>query len=200
MRCGAPGSGERKTEGSEHMERADRFAGVGSDAVQARTGRTWEEWFAVLDAAGATQMPHPEIARYLAEQGVSDWWCQMVTVGYEQARGLRAVHQKADGFAVSASKTVGVPVMRLYEAWADAGERGHWLPDAAMTVRRATPGKSLRIAWHDGSGVDVNLAGKGEAKSQVALQHSKLSDAEAVARWKRYWGEALARLKAYLEE
>jgi len=57
-------------------------------AVQAKTGKTWQEWFAVLDAAGARAMDHKTSAAYLYKQlRLPDWWAQMVTVGYEQARG-----------------------------------------------------------------------------------------------------------------
>ena len=71
-----------------------RFAGVGSEAVARATGRAWDEWLKVLDRAGAKTMPHKEIALLLSRKfDVPDWWSQMVTVGYEQARGLRAVHQ-----------------------------------------------------------------------------------------------------------
>ncbi len=102
---------------------AEILAGVSSAAVQRATGKTWAEWLAILDAVGARQMAHPDIALYLSrEQGVPDWWCQMVTVGYEQARGLRAVHQKTDGFTANASKTIGVPVARLFAAWTDDGQ------------------------------------------------------------------------------
>jgi|GEM_PF-4858550 len=38
----------------------------------------------------------------------------MVAVGYEQARGLRQKNQSAQGFQVTSSKTVAVPVARLY--------------------------------------------------------------------------------------
>ena len=34
-------------------------------AVQAKTGKTWPEWFAVLDKAGAAKMTHKEIAAHL---------------------------------------------------------------------------------------------------------------------------------------
>ena len=182
------------------MDGEDKFAGVSSDAVQAKTGRKWAEWFAVLDAAGVQVMSHAQIARYLQEQhGVPDWWCQMVTVGYEQARGLRQVHQKTDGFAASASKTVTVPLAVLYDAWANEGNRAKWLGGANLAVRKATPDKSLRITWSDGSSVDVGFYAKGEAKSQVSLQHTKLSDADLVARMKVFWGAALDRLKTFLE-
>jgi uncharacterized protein YndB with AHSA1/START domain len=182
------------------MMESDKYAGVGNEAVQAKTGKTWAEWFAVLDAADAQTMSHPQIARYLQEEhSVPDWWCQMVTVGYEQARGLREVHQKTDGFTANASKTLGVPLTVLYDAWADEDKRAAWLSEVGLTVRKATPDKSLRITWRDGSNLDVNLYAKGEEKSQVAIQHSKLPDAEAAALLKAFWGSALGRLEAFLE-
>ena len=53
-----------------------------------------------------------------------------MTVSYERATGQRAVGQHADGFTISASKTVAVPVEQLYEAFADGFERDRWLPKA----------------------------------------------------------------------
>ena len=122
------------------------------------------------------------------------------TVGYEQARGLRQKHQRPDGFSVSASRTLGVPIERAYDAFADATTRDRWLPDAAFTVRRSTPPKSLRITWIDGATrLEVNLHPKEGGRSQVSVQHSKLPDADAAARMKAYWGEALDRLRKTLE-
>ncbi len=45
------------------------------------------------------------------------WYAQSITVGYERARGLRAPGEHADGFAVGASKTIAVPVARLFDAF-----------------------------------------------------------------------------------
>src|SRR5436305_706796 len=97
----------------------DTYAGISSDAVNAKTGKGWAEWFAVLDEAGAAKWPHKEIAKFLHEHACGDWWSQMVTVGYEQARGLRVKHQTADGFTAGASKTVDVPVAALFKSWTD---------------------------------------------------------------------------------
>jgi hypothetical protein len=179
-----------------------RLARVGSDAVERATGRAWDEWLKLLDRAGARRMPHKEIAQLLNRQfKIPGWWCQMVTVGYEQARGLRAVNQKAAGFSAYASKTVTVPVSRLYDAWSDAHVRSRWLPaDAPLEVRRMTRGKSMRITWtRDRSSVDVGFVAKGAGKSQVALEHGKLKSAAAVARQKEFWKAALARLKLLVE-
>ena len=115
------------------------------------------------------------------------------------ARGLREAHQKTDGFTANASKTLGVPLAVLYDAWADEGKRAAWLGEVGLTVRKATPDKSMRLTWGDGSTVDVGFYTKGEAKSQVAIQHSKLPDAEISARLKVFWSAALDRLKAFAE-
>jgi len=177
-----------------------KLAGVGSEAVLKATGKAWEDWLKVLDQAGAASMPHKQIASMLGDRyGVPGWWTQMVAVGYEQARGLRSVHQKADGFSASASKTFRANLDRLFSAWSDPQVREVWLPGAPLQVRRATDGKSLRITWTLGnSNVDVHFASKGPDKSVVQIEHSKLSGAEAVAAQKAYWASGLERLNAWL--
>jgi hypothetical protein len=178
-----------------------KYNGVGDAAVRAATGKGWDEWFTILDAVEAQTWKHPQIARYLAqEQGVPDWWSQMVTVGFEQARGLRIQGQKADGFTANGSRTLEAPVERVYAAWIDDAQRSLWLPDVLWTVTKATENKSLRILWVDGeSRVDVDFRKKGDDKSQVALQHSRLADREAAAEYKRFWAEALDRLRLLVQ-
>lgn len=179
---------------------AMKLAGVGSEAVLKATGKAWEDWLKVLDKAGAVDMPHKQIAKLLDEKfGVPGWWSQMVTVGYEQARGLRAVHQKLDGFSASASKTFQANLERLFNAWSDPALRAMWLPGAPLQVRKSTDGRSMRITWTLGnSNVDVGFFSKGPDKSVVQVEHSKLSDAEAVEAQKAYWSAGLDRLNAWL--
>jgi hypothetical protein len=97
-----------------------KINGIGDDTVRAKTGKTWAEWVAALDKAGARTMAHGEIAALLHEKyDVPGWWTQMVTVGYEQSIGKRATRQKADGFAVSASKTLRVSPAAAFKAFND---------------------------------------------------------------------------------
>jgi len=178
-----------------------RLAGVGSEAVLKATGRAWDEWLRLLDRAGAKALGHKDIALMLSRKfSVPDWWSQMITVGYEQARGLRAVYQKADGYSAYASKTVGTQLARLYAAWSNPVQRARWLPDAPVEVSRSTDGKSIRMRWtQGGSRVDVGFYPKGAEKSMVAVEHGRLDDPKAVARQKAFWSAALARLKVVLE-
>ena len=178
-----------------------RLAGVGTEAVLKATGRAWEEWITLLDRAGARTLPHKDIALLLSRKfQVPNWWSQMVTVGYEQARGLRSPNQAADGFSTSASRTVATPLGNLYAAWNDPQVRARWLFDAPVEMRKSTEGKSIRMTWTAGnSSVDVGFYAKGADKSMVAVQHGKLASAASVKRQKAFWAEALERLKVLLE-
>jgi hypothetical protein len=185
------GNGTRST-----SETNGKVNGIGDDAVRAKTGKTWGEWIATLDEAGARTMAHAEIASLLHETfGVPGWWTQMVTVGYEQATGRRVPRQKADGFAASASKTLNASAAAAFRAWNDPRKRASWLADE-ITIRKATAPKSLRITCEDGkTHLDVNIYAKGADKAQVSLQHTKLANAREAARMKKYWADALKRLE-----
>jgi uncharacterized protein YndB with AHSA1/START domain len=173
---------------------------MSDQAVQAKTGKTWPEWFAILDKAGARELDHKGIVAYLVKQhDVGPWWQQMVTVNYERARGMREVHQKPTGYSISRSKTLAVPLEQLFEAWSDAKARAGWLEEKKIVVRKATPHKSIRIAWPDGTTVvEVGFYEKGGGKNQVSVQHDKLADARAAERMKAYWGDQLERLERWL--
>jgi hypothetical protein len=180
-----------------------RVLSTSDEEIRRRTGRGWEEWFDMLDDWGAAERTHRETARWLA--GVQDahplaWNVQAVVGSYERARGLRAVGEHVDGFAITASKTVAVPVDRLYDAFVDASLRARWLPDGELRERTATKPRSARFDWGDGaSRVHVTFAAKGDDRSTAALQHVRLADAGEAERMKAYWRERVASLKQELE-
>ncbi len=176
----------------------ETYAGIRSEAVRAKTGKGWAEWFVILDKAGAAKWPHKEIAKYMHKLGCGDWWSQMITVGFEQARGLRVKHQTAEGFSASGSKTVAVPIAKLFAAWADPKTRAKWLRDK-IEIRRATKNKSMRIIWNDGSSIDVQFYVKGPGKSQVTIERRRLANVKEVQQVKKYWAAALAKLETLLD-
>jgi hypothetical protein len=171
------------------------------ETVRARTGRTWAEWVEALDAKGAAALPHGEIAAYVHEEfGISGWWSQSVTVGYERIKGLREIGQRRDGgYEASKSKTVPVPVERLRRAVTDRRLRARWLPDAEPTLRKTRSEQSARFTWEDGSPVVFWFVAKGEAKSQVAVTHAKLATRDEAEERKVYWGERLGALAELLK-
>ena len=172
-----------------------------SPATEKATGHSNEEWFARLDDWGAAQRTHAEIARWLAEnEGVSNWWAQMLTVAYEQARGRRLPHERPDGFRITASKTIAVPLSELFTAFTDDARRARWLPDAPLTVRTATASRSARYDWGDGSSrVNVGFTAKSDTTSMIALSHERLPDADTAEAMKAWWRERLTDLKSMLE-
>ena len=172
-----------------------------SAATEQATGRSNEQWFALLDEWGAAERTHAEIARWLADQqGVSNWWSQMVTVAYEQARGRRLPHERPDGFTITASKTVAVPVADLFAAVSDDTRRARWLPDAPLRLRTSTAPKSARYDWEDGATrVNVGFTARSDTTSTIALSHERLPDPDAAEEMKRWWRERLAELKTLLE-
>jgi hypothetical protein len=176
--------------------------GVGDAAIQRATGKSWDEWFALLDAWHGTTHNHTAIARHVYETyGIDGWWAQSVTVGYERARGMRALHERPDGFSGNASKTFSVSVERLFSAFVEPDERERWLQGIELRNRTSQPNKSARfdVLPEDGR-LAITFVAKGPDKSAAQLQQDRLASAEEVARWKELWKEQLALLASYLTE
>lgn len=173
------------------------------ESIRLRTGRGWEEWFDALDEWGAADQSHRDIARWVAEQlGIEPlgWAAQAITYSYERARGMRVVGQRSDGFTITASKTVAVPVEYLYDAFVDESLRAQWLPDGRLRERTATKPSSARFDWGDGSSrVNLVFVAKDEKKSTAALEHVRLSGAAEAERMKAFWRARLSGLKSHLE-
>lgn len=176
------------------------LARMSDAAIEAKTGCDWKRWVHALDQVGAHEWSHRAIAEHVRTRyQVPSWWVQAVTVGYERIKGLRAVGQRRSGrFEAGKSKVFPVPVGKVYRAFRDLRIRRRWLGDVQLTIRTAVPDKSMRITWPDGTSVEVYFVAKGAAKSQVAVQHGKLSDREAVDRTKAFWAERLAVLAGAL--
>lgn len=175
------------------------LAGMSDAAVQRRTGQTWPEWVAALDAAGAGSLDHAAIAVHVREQwpDIGGWWAQTVTVAYERIRGRREVGQMSSGaFAANKSRTFPVSVAVLYAAFADE-VRDAWMGEPAV-VRTATENRSMRLTWPDGTVVSAWFTEKGPDKSSVAIQHEKLDGEARRQLEKEQWGERLDQLGATL--
>lgn len=176
-----------------------KLAGMSEEAVRAKTGCSWERWVKALDAVGAMDMSHREIARHVHEKyKVSGWWAQTVTVGYERIRGLREIGQRRGGtYEANKSKTVAVPIAKLYRAFSHKATRERWLP-VGLKIRTSTRNKSMRITWEDGTSVEVYFTKKSDSKSQVAIQHRKLPSKKVAIKMKELWTERLKALVTLL--
>jgi hypothetical protein len=177
-----------------------RIAGMSDAALKAKTGCTWEKWVKSLDHNGAREMTHAQIAEIATKKyKAGPWWGQMIAVGYERIRGLRTRGQQRNGtFQVSKSRTFGVPVDVLFDAWNDAATRKKWLTES-VKVRKATKPKSIRFDVPGEGIVPVMFLAKGKDKSVAAVEVVKLASKEEAARVKDEWGvrfDALAKVLA----
>jgi uncharacterized protein YndB with AHSA1/START domain len=166
-------------------------------AVRKNTGKGWKEWLRILDAWGAKEHKHGEIATYLIEeQGVPGWWAQTITGGYERSRGMRVKYQTMQGsFSVSVSKTLPVGVGKLYKAFTDARQRSSWLERGTLKSRTSQRNKSARFDFRDGSSrVQVYFESKERAKTTVTVMHERLADVGAVEEMRAMWKDRLADL------
>lgn len=180
---------------------ADTPFTISDEAIRRRTGQNWEAWLDLLDGSPVAGRPHGEIARWIHEtQGIDGWSSQAVTVSYERARGGRAVGERPNGFEISVSKTIGVPIERLFDVVVDTASWPAWLADGRLRQRKALPSKSARFDWADGeTRVNVAFLAKGEARSTINVTHERLPNADDAARMKTYWRARLADLQRHLE-
>jgi uncharacterized protein YndB with AHSA1/START domain len=173
-------------------------AGMSDAATAKATGRTWAEWVRVLDDARAMEKPHREIAGVVSSLGTPSWWTQMVAVGYERIRGLRARGQQRSGFYdAGKSRTFNVPLDALYAAFENARTRQRWLK-TKVTVRSASPLKRMRLAWDGDAVVEVVFTPKGDAKSVVTFTQRKFPTKAAADAAKTAWADHLDRLRDVL--
>lgn len=189
------------------------------ERVLAATGRSWFDWFALLDERGAAETDHKGIVAIVREAGGANaWWQQAVTVGFEKARGLRSVvGETADaGFQVGVRRTVDVPAAVAWAYLVEGHGRERWLGATAALpsekgatyrlddgtsgeIRSTRPGRRLRLTLQrPGEAAATTLQLTIQAKddrSIVALHHERLPDEEARATMKAHWTGVLDALQ-----
>jgi hypothetical protein len=178
-----------------------KLAGMSDAAIKRATGCGWEKWVLCLDYVGAEDWSHRAIADYVhTTHKVKDWWTQTVSVGYERIKGLRQIGQRRDGgYEANKSKTVAASAAAVFRAFAHARVRKAWLPDATVVIRKATPNRSVRMSWDDGTSVEVWITSKGAKKTAAQVQHRKLAGKEDADRRRQFWAERLNALREVVE-
>jgi hypothetical protein len=172
--------------------------GMTDASIRTGSGKTWDEWFRILDDWGAAERTHRDIARWLHdEQGVPGWWSQTVTVGYERARGMRARHETTSGFQVSVQKTIAASADRIERAFTQTRQRNRWLDAGTLTARKTKPGRSVAdFDAVDGSRVTIYLVPTSKDSTAVQVVQTKMASAAKVATQRAFWR---ARLQALAE-
>ena len=122
------------------------------------------------------------------------------TMAAKRTSGRGAGPRPSEIFSASATKTIAAPVATVFAAWKDPASRAQWLPVSGLTVRKATPHKSIRILWPDGTTLSVNFWSKGAIKCQVVPLHDHLANSAAAEKMKVFWAERLEALRLFLEK
>ena len=195
-----------------------KLSGVSDDAVAAATGRNWDEWIEFLDGLGAAEMDHKEIVALTAGTGglSNGWWQQSVTVGYEQARGLRVIGQTSGAdFQIGVQKTLPVPSDVAWALLSEGPGRDAWLGKTASLeirkgqkyrtdegregeIRSCVPGERVRLTWShpslaQTSTVQIYLAQSGD-KTSVRFHQERLSSLEERELMRNHWRRVLEEL------
>jgi len=196
---------------------------ISDEAVKAKTGRVWREWYGILDRWGAKTKDHATIARYLkVKYKLSPWWSQTVTVRYELERGLRTLGERSDGrFELSVQRTIQTSATKAYEAFSDPKLVSKWFTTKHHAVLKVggayhnadgdqgtflvlEPRRRLKFTWDNkdhcpGTVVDVTFTPSGTRKVAVRLQHMKLKSRSDREDMKGGWSWAMDSLKSFLE-
>jgi hypothetical protein len=145
----------------------DKLNNVTADSLFNATGKNWDEWIEIIDDEGGENQTHKEIAKMLEEKGyiANQWWCQMVTVGYEYAKGRRELGETVDsGYEMGVRRTLPLPSKRLWDFMLSTEGLALWLgtleefplekgatvvtkEGTKIEMRSVDEGKKLRFKW-----------------------------------------------------
>ena len=178
---------------------ATAVAAVPLARIEEATGRPWRDWLAEFERMGAATMSHKSIADALAARGdLSHWWCQQLTIAYEQETGRRLPGQRADGtFTASASRTMTGAPAALRQALAALVCRN--LPEGVTLEEKPketdTP---KRLYWRaglsDGTRLTLAIEPKPDSRIQVGITHAMIPLPAALPRLKAHWKAVLTDL------
>ncbi len=172
-----------------------------NEAIAKATGKTWDEWFLLLDEAGARAMPHKDIAHWLYDQKyVQDgWWCQSITVGYEQYIGRREIGQTNDGYyQTAASITLEGTMDHVLRKWLKKVESLKSFNDVPLakepTVHKTEKWRYWRVKLADHTRLNATIGEKGDHKSLLTISQENITDKKTAEAWKAYWKTFLHEL------
>lgn len=170
---------------------------ISDKAIERSTGDTWNTWLERLEAMGASELSHKEIAsKLVTDYQVAGWWAQSLTVRYEQAIGRRQPGQSNAGdFSVSVSKTLNGTMDEGLHWWlkkVQARTDFNGVPILTSSTTETEKWRNYRVALKDGSRIVVGIYAKTPTKAGFGLQHDKLPSAEAAEAWRAYWKSLIA--------
>ena len=169
----------------------------------ATTGRSFDDWFDILDKAGAESWPHWKVKRYLGGKRKNDeWWASAVAEAYERTHGSNPA---GSTYSAQASKTIHASVKEVWKLIDDEDERRAWL-DIDVEERSRKAQSALYCELADGSKVTISLRENPRSTSNntestlVTIRHSGLANEASLDETKAFWRSALATLATTIGE
>ncbi len=199
----------------------EKINNVTSAAVRNATGKAWKECIRYIDQHGGAALDHKAITKLLKETGgiKSGWWQQMVTVGYEHAKGRRQTGETADaGFQVGVQLSIPMERSALWDlltsdegvnAWLgpapqlifESGTRFEIFQGPSGEIRTVEPGHRVRLTWkqkgrEDATTVQLTLQcpRNNQEKTTLRFHHEKLANLTERELMRSHWRGVLRRL------
>ena len=169
---------------------------ISEEKVKAATGKGWMGWFSILNNMNANALPHKEVAKRLKEEhGAPSWWCQMIAVEYERARGGRKKNERAGGtYAVNVTKVIPASLAKLFAA----ATSKDWFPPGAFKETSKTKDKYWRGKWKADRKLEFGFYAKGDGKASIMLEVKQLPTEADVEKERAAWKKAMEKLNALL--
>jgi hypothetical protein len=184
-------------------------------AVFKATGRSKNDWYAIIEEGVKDKMTHPEIAEFLRkEYDLSPWWSQEITVLFEKHAGTRVTGQTMDaGFQVGINKTIPVPHKKLWalifvenrlglfqdnklnlaEGLTGVNSRG-----VSYKITTYRPYSHIRMQWRlpnwdEYSILQIRLNAKTDNNTTLSIHQEKLKNKNTREAMKLFWKKELEK-------
>ncbi len=185
------------------------------EACRENTGKTISEWIEEINAKGTGLKGRREAISWMYETTKEVWWPTTIWVEKDRREGTVKKDGRAEGFNICCTKVIAAPLGRVFAAFSSPGAAA-WFdgvvePDQSLKsdqghtgrATRVRQDKDLRYVWQtvgveSPTELDIMFAEK-NGKTSITLSHSRIQAREEADGARAAWSEALAKLKAELE-
>lgn len=184
----------------------------------ADTGKSFAEWFAILDAFDGLKKGRRDSVQHLYAMKANIWWMTTIYVEYEKLHGVIKKDGLAEGYTICVTKTINAPVEKVYSIW--NSNLVDWYEDGATqdlreegtltcaggtkgTFKRIRENKDLRMVWeHPGCVAPMMLDVQFQDTKGKTLMNAMTSRVQTRGETdglREAWSAALTRLKTLAE-
>jgi uncharacterized protein YndB with AHSA1/START domain len=191
-------------------------------AAKAATGKTLAQLFAELYKLDGLKLGRGCIGKLLLAQKVDPWWITTISVEYEKHHDVRKKDGLYEGYFVCSTKTIAAPVAQVYAAWTSNESLGQWFGAGTNAevkdggkyenkdgdkgfFLRVRANKDVRLTFENPAfsaptQVDVQFQDKGNGKTGLTLNHTRIQTRGEADGLRAAWAEALEHLKTFCEK